>query len=44
MTAEVKTAHALSAAQEKELKAALAGVTGKTVTLNVTSMHRCWAV
>jgi F-type H+-transporting ATPase subunit delta len=36
VTAEVKTAHALSAAQEKELKAALAGVTGKTVTLNVT--------
>ncbi|SOE16781.1 ATP synthase F1 subcomplex delta subunit [Hoeflea halophila] len=36
VTADVKTAHALSAAQEKELKAALSGVTGKTVTLNVT--------
>ena len=36
VTADVKTAHALSAAQEKELKAALASVTGKTVTLNVT--------
>jgi F-type H+-transporting ATPase subunit delta len=36
MTADVKTAHKLSAAQEKELKAALSGVTGKTVTLNVT--------
>ncbi|OCW59042.1 F0F1 ATP synthase subunit delta [Hoeflea olei] len=36
VSAEVKTAHALSAAQEKELMAALSGVTGKTVTLNVT--------
>ena len=36
VTADVRTAHALSAAQEKELKAALASVTGKTVTLNVT--------
>jgi F-type H+-transporting ATPase subunit delta len=43
VTAEVKTAHALSAAQEKELKAALAGVTGKTVTSMSRSMHRCWA-
>lgn len=36
VTANVKTAHALSAAQEKELKATLSGVTGKTVTLDVT--------
>jgi F-type H+-transporting ATPase subunit delta len=36
VTADVKTAHQLSAAQEKELKAALSSVTGKTVTLNVT--------
>lgn len=36
VTADVKTAHALSAAQQKELEAALSGVTGKTVTLNVT--------
>lgn len=36
VTAEVTTAHALSAAQEKDLKAALSGVTRKTVTLSVT--------
>lgn len=36
VTANVKTAHALSAAQEKELKATLSSVTGKTVTLDVT--------
>ncbi|KGF69682.1 ATP synthase F0F1 subunit delta [Hoeflea sp. BAL378] len=36
VNADVKTAHALSAAQEKELMAALSSVTGKTVTLNVT--------
>ncbi|OLP42805.1 F0F1 ATP synthase subunit delta [Rhizobium oryziradicis] len=36
LTAEVITAHALSSAQETELKEALKGVTGKTVTLNVT--------
>lgn len=36
VTADVTTAHALSAAQEKELKATLSGVTGKTVTLDVT--------
>lgn len=36
VTADVTTAHALSAAQEKELKVALSGVTGKTVTLDVT--------
>tara|TARA_R110002020_G_scaffold59673_6_gene162524 strand:- start:2542 stop:3102 length:561 start_codon:yes stop_codon:yes gene_type:complete len=35
-SADVISAHALSAAQEKELMAALSGVTGKTVTLNVT--------
>ena len=33
--AEVTTAHALTAAQETELKAALKGVTGKDVTINV---------
>lgn len=36
ISADVTSAHALSAAQEKELKAALKGVTGKDVTLNVT--------
>lgn len=36
VTADVTTAQALSAAQEKELKAALSGATGKTVTLDVT--------
>lgn len=36
VTADVITAHKLSAAREKELKLALAGVTGKTVTLNIT--------
>jgi F-type H+-transporting ATPase subunit delta len=35
-SADVTTAHALSAAQEKELKEALKGVTGKDVTINVT--------
>lgn len=35
-TAEVSTAHALSEAQQNELKTALKGVTGKDVTLNVT--------
>jgi F-type H+-transporting ATPase subunit delta len=35
-SAEVTSAHALSAAQETELKAALKGVTGKDVTINVT--------
>jgi F-type H+-transporting ATPase subunit delta len=34
--AEVKSAHALSAAQEKELAATLKGVVGKDVSLNVT--------
>ncbi len=36
VSADVTSAHALTAAQEKELKAALKGVTGKEVTLNVT--------
>lgn len=36
MTAEVRSAHALSAAQEKELKAALSASTGKSVDLKVT--------
>ncbi|MDM9621447.1 ATP synthase F1 subunit delta [Rhizobium sp. AC44/96] len=36
ITAEVTSAHALSAAQETELKAALKGVTGKDVALAVT--------
>lgn len=36
VTADVTTAHKLTAEQEKELKAALSSVTGKTVTLNVT--------
>jgi F-type H+-transporting ATPase subunit delta len=36
ITAEVTSAHALSAAQEKELKAALKGVTGKDVAVAVT--------
>ncbi|SMC77284.1 F0F1 ATP synthase subunit delta [Rhizobium sp. RU36D] len=36
VTADVTSAHALSAAQENELKAALQGVTGKTVAVNVT--------
>ena len=36
MSADVISAHALSAAQEKELMASLSSVTGKTVTLNVT--------
>ncbi len=36
VSADVASAHALTAAQEKELKAALKGVTGKDVTLNVT--------
>ena len=36
VTADVTTAQALTAAQEKELKAALSGATGKTVTLDVT--------
>lgn len=36
VTADVTSAHALSAAQENELKAALQGVTGKTVAINVT--------
>lgn len=36
VSAEVTSAHALSAAQESELKAALKGVTGKDVTVNVT--------
>jgi F-type H+-transporting ATPase subunit delta len=35
-SAEVTSAHALTAAQETELKAALKGVTGKDVTINVT--------
>lgn len=36
VTAEVTSAHALTAAQEKELKSALKGVTGKNVDINVT--------
>lgn len=36
VTADVTSAHALTAAQENELKAALQGVTGKTVAINVT--------
>ena len=36
ISAEVSSAHALSAAQETELKAALKSVTGKNVTLAVT--------
>jgi len=36
VTAEVTTAHALSAAQENELKVALKSVTGKDVTIAVT--------
>ena len=36
VTADVTSAHALTAAQENELKAALHGVTGKTVSLSVT--------
>jgi len=36
ITADVTSAHALSAAQETELKAALKGVTGKDVTVNLT--------
>ncbi|MCB5202354.1 F0F1 ATP synthase subunit delta [Neorhizobium sp. T786] len=36
VTAEVTSAHALTAAQEKELKSALKGVTGKNVDVNVT--------
>ncbi|MFC3072209.1 F0F1 ATP synthase subunit delta [Shinella pollutisoli] len=36
ITAEVTSAHALTAAQEKELKAALKGVTGKDVAVAVT--------
>lgn len=36
MSAEVVSAHALSAAQEKELKSALKAVTGKDVSINVT--------
>ncbi|UVC08150.1 F0F1 ATP synthase subunit delta [Rhizobium sp. TH2] len=35
ISADVTTAHALTAAQETELKAALKGVTGKDVTINV---------
>lgn len=35
VSAEVTSAHALTAAQETELKAALKGVTGKDVTINV---------
>lgn len=35
ISADVTSAHALSAAQEKELKAALKGVTGKDVAINV---------
>ena len=34
VSADVTTAHALTAAQETELKAALKGVTGKDVTIN----------
>jgi F-type H+-transporting ATPase subunit delta len=36
MTAEVVSAHALSPAQEEELKSALKGVTGKDVAIDVT--------
>ena len=36
LTADVTTAHALSAEQETELKAALKGVTGKEVSISVT--------
>ncbi|MDI7862481.1 F0F1 ATP synthase subunit delta [Rhizobiaceae bacterium n13] len=36
ISAEVTSAHALTAAQEKELKVALKGVTGKDVTVSVT--------
>jgi len=36
ITADVTSAHALTAAQEKELKAALKGVTGKDVAIAVT--------
>jgi F-type H+-transporting ATPase subunit delta len=36
ITAEVTSAHALNAEQENELKAALKGVTGKDVAINVT--------
>ncbi|MBT9370727.1 F0F1 ATP synthase subunit delta [Rhizobium sp. CSW-27] len=36
VTAEVVSAHALSAAQEEELKSALNGVTGKQVAVDVT--------
>ncbi len=36
VSAEVISAHALSAAQENELKATLKGVTGKEVSVNVT--------
>lgn len=35
-SADVTSAHALSPAQEQELKAALKGVTGKDVSINVT--------
>ena len=35
VSADVTSAHALTAAQETELKAALKGVTGKDVTINV---------
>ncbi len=36
ISADVTSAHVLSAAQENELKTALKGVTGKDVTVNVT--------
>jgi F-type H+-transporting ATPase subunit delta len=36
VTADVTSAHALTAAQETELKATLKGVAGKDVTINVT--------
>lgn len=36
ITADVTSAHALTAAQENELKAALKGVTGKDVAISVT--------
>ena len=36
ITADVKSAHALSSEQENELKAALKSVTGKDVTIAVT--------
>ncbi|MEB2847666.1 F0F1 ATP synthase subunit delta [Rhizobiales bacterium RZME27] len=36
IVAEVTSAHALTVAQDKELKTALKGVTGKDVTINVT--------